>query len=242
MTIKDKIKKIKDKKEQEEHLSELLLSALKTSKEVFINLPPEVLDMISKKLDSIETGAEKNQSIDYIYKLLKENGIDADKLGGLNKDAFAKQEHSHSEFEEIKSKIDAEVDIVKGIAETKISEIDNKIEILSTDKDKKMVVLEEIIDKIKAEVSKVDKKIVEKITDDAKQKVIENNKKEVDMQGKRVINVAFPKEANDATNKGYVDGIAQRVASRGGGGIGVFIGATPPANPSIGMLWIDTSP
>ena len=137
MEIKDKIKKIKEKKEQEEKLSNLLLSALKTSKEVFINLPPEVLDMISKKLDSIETGAEKNQSIDYIYKLLKENGIDADKLGGLNKDAFAQQEHSHNEFQEIKSKIDEEVNSVKGITETKISEIDSKIETLGADKDKR---------------------------------------------------------------------------------------------------------
>lgn len=208
MNIKKRLEQLKE--DGEANFGKALMKGMEEAT-VDLKLPVSVLHKISEKIDGVEDGAERNLAISEVYKQLKEQGIDADKLEGLSAKDFALYRHEHKEFGVLLEKIVDHFNILAKKTEVVETNVLDKL-----GRERKSIAgqvdsIEEKIGTITDDFQRVALNTNEKLTNLEKALVetVIGREKVFDVKDKRIVNVATPKEFKDAANKLYVDTMVQ---------------------------------
>lgn len=243
MNYAEKIRKIKEKKEaQKKDIEQAAKNGAleKVLRDTLLKLPESILKKITDKLDTIESNAAADQTSEEIIKLLKNEGIDFANLSTIS--------HKHDEFNKY-----AEIEIFNKF-KTEIADQGDKLAKNLIESDKKLKDINAEITKkaekediaVLAEKNARIEKIIKAIrhSDLIGLKWSEAGHKidiDFNINGNKIVNLKRPEKLDEAANKEYVDEVAQRAAGMARGGGGAYIGKTPPSNPAVNTLWIDTS-
>jgi hypothetical protein len=166
------------------------------------------LSEVLEKLDGVEKGAQRNQTIEEIYTLLKKRGIESKTLDGYHAENFAFRIHDHEEFknfvksdefnafalsfDEQAQKVFGDIFRLKEAINDEHSNVKTLFSKLSKDIEDTKALIQSLPNKWSLLNVEIDENI--------------------DLRNYQIKNLAKPTVAGDAVNKEYVDNLVALVA------------------------------
>lgn len=233
MVMRDKIEELKKKAEERK----------KWASVKDLQIPFAILEGLENKLDTVEAGAQKNESAEVLYDKIKSLKIEADSLNGFTEKDFSLNTHEHNNLLRTDAFYEFEKSFKKDSA-TIVENIQNLYYDLKEHKHEEFDVFNKKIGEIRSSVKKL-REDMRFMLDHSKLANLNWKKSghkidtDLEMGKHRVVNLGEPKEGSDGATKSYVDNMGQKAASMSrGGGTGIYVQTEEPTNVPENQLWI----